>query len=75
MSSYDPIRPYQHVWRYRHADLLGGFQVNDQFKLHGLLDGEVGGFCAFEDFVHNRPCGDADRECPIYSTSGLHLDK
>ena len=28
MSSYDPVRPRQHIRRYREADLLGGFQVD-----------------------------------------------
>jgi hypothetical protein len=33
------IRPHQHVGRNRQADLLGGYQVDDEFELRGLLYG------------------------------------
>src|SRR4029453_6954233 len=29
-----------------------GFQIDDQFEHGGLLDRQVGGVCALEDFVH-----------------------
>ncbi len=43
MSSYDPIRPHQHVGRDRQADLLRCFQIDDELELDRLLDGKVGG--------------------------------
>ena len=44
--SNHPIRPRQHVWRDRQADLLGGFKIYDELKLGRLLDGNVGGLGA-----------------------------
>jgi len=41
LSSNHFIRPRQHIRRYREADLLGGFQIDDEFKLRRLFDGEV----------------------------------
>ena len=32
------IRPHQHVRRNRQADLLGGFQIDDELELRRLLD-------------------------------------
>ncbi len=49
--SYDPIRPRQHIRRDHHTDLLGGLQVDYKLKLRRLLNGNIGGFCAFQDFV------------------------
>src|SRR5262249_40039600 len=46
------IRPRQHVGWNRQADLLGGFEVDDQLKLRWLLDREIGGLGTFRDFVH-----------------------
>jgi hypothetical protein len=37
----------QNVRWNRNADLLGGFEINRKLKLHGLLDGKIGGLCAF----------------------------
>ena len=34
----DLIRPYQHVRWNRQADLLGGFQIDDELELFRLLD-------------------------------------
>jgi hypothetical protein len=34
------IRSYEHIRRNRQTDLLGGFQVDHQLKLHRLLDWE-----------------------------------
>jgi putative tryptophan/tyrosine transport system substrate-binding protein len=34
------------------ADLLCGLEIDDQFKLRRLLDGNVGGLCAFQNFIH-----------------------
>jgi hypothetical protein len=46
------IRSRQHIRRNRQTDLLGGFQIDDELKLHWLLNWNVGGLCAFQDFVH-----------------------
>jgi hypothetical protein len=35
---YDFIRPHQHVWRNRKADLLRCFQIDDELELRWLLD-------------------------------------
>ena len=43
-----PIRPHQHIRRNRQADLLGGFKIDHEFKLHRLLDGQVLRLCPFE---------------------------
>src|SRR5262249_61378044 len=45
------VRPEQHGLRNCQADLLGSFKINHQLELRRLLDGEVGGLGAFEDFV------------------------
>src|SRR5262245_9784021 len=47
-----PIRPRQHIWRNSEADLLRGFQINDELKLGWLLDRKIGGLCAFKYLVH-----------------------
>lgn len=39
-----PVRPRQHIRRDRQADLLGGFEVDDEFKLDRLLDGKISRF-------------------------------
>jgi hypothetical protein len=44
-SPNDSIRSRQDFWWDRYADLLGGFQIDDELKLHRLFDGDVGGFC------------------------------
>ena len=46
------IRPRQHVGWNRHADLLGGVQVDHQFELCRLFNGKIGGLGTFKDFVH-----------------------
>ena len=51
LSSDDPVRSYQHVRRNREADLLRGFQVDDQLELHRLLDRKVARLCAFQNFI------------------------
>ena len=47
-----PVCPRQHVGRNRQADLLGSYQVNHELKLRGLLDWQLGGLGAFENFVY-----------------------
>jgi hypothetical protein len=46
------VRPHQHVRRNRQADLLGRFQINDEFKLLRLLHRQIGGLSAFQNLVH-----------------------
>ena len=46
------IRPQQQRGRDGEAESFGGFEVDDQFELGWLLDGQVGGLGALEDFVH-----------------------
>jgi hypothetical protein len=46
------IRSHQHVWRNRQADLLSGFQIDDELKLYWLLDRKIGGLRAFQDLVY-----------------------
>src|SRR4030095_3637905 len=47
-----PVCPRQHCARNREADLLGSYQVNHELKLRGLLDWQLGGLGAFENFVY-----------------------
>src|SRR5688500_18781802 len=51
-SSDYSVCPCQHVRRNLEADLLGGFEVNDEFKLRCLLHWQISRFGAFQDFVH-----------------------
>ena len=46
-SPYHPIRSRQHVRRDNQTDLLSGFEVDYQFELSGLLDGDVCRLSAF----------------------------
>ena len=50
----DFIRPHQHVRRNRQADLLRGFEIDDELKLFRLLYGKIGGFGALKDLVHKN---------------------
>src|SRR4029450_9272596 len=45
------VRSRQQIRRNRHADLLSGFQVYHQLKLHWLLHREISGFRSFENLV------------------------
>src|SRR5258708_31894537 len=47
-----PIRPLQERRRDRQAERLGGLEVDHQFELGRLLDGEVNWFRALEDLIH-----------------------
>jgi hypothetical protein len=61
-SSDHPIRPRQHIWRYRHADLLGSLEIDHQLEFRGLLDRQIGGLGSLQDFVHevrDAPIGGA----------------
>ena len=46
-----PVCSHQHVGRNRQADLLGGFQIDDELEFLRLLHREIGGLGAFEDLV------------------------
>ena len=52
----DPIRPREHVRRNYETDLLGGFQVDHEVEFGRLLDGKVGGLCAFQNLVNVNSC-------------------
>ena len=45
------VRPRQHVRWNRQADLLRRFQIDDEFELRRLLDGQIGGLGALENLV------------------------
>jgi len=47
----DPTRPRQHIGRDRYADLLGGFQVDDEIEFHRLLHRQLRGFGTLDDLV------------------------
>ena len=47
-----PIRPREYVRWKHHAYLLGRSEFDDKFKFRRLLDGQVGGLGALENFVH-----------------------
>ena len=47
LSSNHPIRPRQHIWRNREADLLGGFKIDHQLELRRLFDRKIGWLCTF----------------------------
>ena len=42
-----PVRPYRHIRRNRHADLLRGFQINHELKVCRLLHREIDGLGTF----------------------------
>ena len=48
LSSNHPVRPRQHVRRNRQADLLGGFQIDDELELVGCSTGRSAGFAPFK---------------------------
>ena len=45
------IRAREHVGRDRQADLLRGFEIDDELELHRLFERYVSGFGAFKDLV------------------------
>ena len=48
---YHPVRPRQHFRRNRQADLLGGFEIDDEFELRRLLHRQIGGLGALQNLV------------------------
>jgi hypothetical protein len=42
----------QDAWRDGQAERVGGLEIDDELKLHGLLDRQVRGFRPSEDLVH-----------------------
>ena len=54
----DFVRPRQHVWWNRQADLLGGVEIYDQLELRRPLHRQIAGLGAFEnpvDVVRDAP--------------------
>src|SRR5215470_5216566 len=45
------VRAHHHVRRNRQANLLGGFQINDELELLRQLNWNVGRFGAFENLI------------------------
>ena len=52
----DLVRAHQDGLRDREPESVGSLQVNDQFDLRGLLDGQVGRLSTLENLVH-EVCG------------------
>ena len=50
------VRSRQYIRRNRKADLLGCFEVDDQFKFCGLLHGQVSRLRALQNLVHIDGC-------------------
>ena len=48
----DSVRSRQHLLRNYQTDLFRGLQIDHQLKLRRLLDRQVGGLSAFQDFVN-----------------------
>jgi hypothetical protein len=46
------VRPEKNGLRNRYADLLRCLEIDHKLKLRWLLDGQVSGLGAFQDFVH-----------------------
>ena len=51
MSSYDPIRPLEHVERNCQTNLFCCLKVYDEFKLRRLLHRQISRFGAFQDLI------------------------
>src|SRR5262249_9759962 len=47
-----PVRSRQNIRRNRQADLLGRFQIDDEFELHRLFHWQVGRLAPFKNLVH-----------------------
>ncbi len=60
------VRPHQHIRRNRQADLLRGFQIDDQLELRRLLDWQIGRLGAFQNTIIN-PRPDV-KEVPVFPT-------
>ena len=52
LSSNHLIRPRQHIRWDRQADLLGGFEVDDELELRRLLDRQIGRASCRERVYH-----------------------
>src|SRR5689334_14478547 len=51
-SSYNSIGSRQYIGGNRETDLIGCLEIDDEFKLRGLLHRQVSRFGAFQDFVY-----------------------
>src|SRR5438309_8164764 len=52
MSSYDPVRPFQHADWNCQINLFCCFEVNDKLKLSCLLHRQISRFGTVQDLVH-----------------------
>jgi hypothetical protein len=52
LPSIPTIRKDEEVRRDSEAKGLGSLEVDDQFEVHGLLDGQIDRLGAFQDSVH-----------------------
>src|SRR5262245_2090193 len=65
------------------AERLSGGDVNDQFKLHRLFDGHIGGLCSAEDFVDQltsaapdaRPVRPIRPQAPRFDIQSVKVDR
>src|SRR5262249_20729771 len=51
-SLYDPVRPLEHLWRDRDANLLRRLEVDDQLGAHDDLERQVGGLRPLDNPVY-----------------------
>ena len=60
------VRPCEHLWRNRQADLLRGLQIDHELEFRRLLDGQVGRLGALENSVdvNWRRAGSSLRDPP-----------
>src|SRR5690349_6310843 len=55
LSFDDLVRPRLHIGWNGEADLLSGFEIDHEIKLRRLLDRQIAGFGAYENFVDVNP--------------------
>jgi hypothetical protein len=53
-SSDHPIRSRQHIGWNREADLLGGFEIDNEFKFRRLLNWNIGRLCSFKNLIDKK---------------------
>ena len=71
----DPIRSGQNIWRDRQADLLGGFEIDDEVELCRLFNWQVGRLGSLEDLVHvsrNTPVAVREIRPVVHESTGLY---
>jgi hypothetical protein len=68
------VRPEQHRLRDHKTDLLGGFKIDHQLELRGLLDWQLRWIGAFQDLINisgGAPVQVHKVRCIGYETPGL----